>query len=193
MIAAVPILHRLARFWGAGVLLLVWLALQLGGGLETWGYARGAIEQGAWWRLLTGQFVHLNMAHLGLNALGLLGVVSLWHQALCGGRPLAYSLVLALSISAGLWLFQPSLAFYAGASGVVHGLFVMGLMLSSEIKKPWRALAATAFIIKLYAETQLPSTSAELIGAPVIYSAHQFGAFSALILSVWIIWLKRRR
>ena len=39
--------------------------------LADFGLVRSALRDGEFWRFLTGHFVHLNWAHLGLNVAGL--------------------------------------------------------------------------------------------------------------------------
>ena len=183
----------LVRFWGAGVLLGLWCTLQYLGGPAWWDYARQDILSGQVWRLLSAHFVHLNTTHLLLNGLGLLAVLAVWGEALRGARPLLLAVGMALGISLGLWFNEPQLVHYAGASGVLHGLFAAGMVLTRDIGTGWRALAALGLAAKLVAETQLNTGSAELIGAPVIHAAHQWGALWGVILALPVYWLGIRR
>lgn len=59
---------------GAGAVLAY---LVLGAAPEDWVFDRVAITQGEWWRLVTGRWVHSDLAHAGwdITALLLLGVV----------------------------------------------------------------------------------------------------------------------
>ena len=126
--------------------------------------------------MFSAHFVHLNSVHLAMNALGLFAIVSVWGSALAGWRTLWLSLLLAPMISIALWLSEPQLQHYAGASGVLHGLFAAGLILAFDMRLRWRLLAALGLCSKLWLETQFNTGSAALIGAPVIHAAHQWGA-----------------
>ena len=164
------------RYQGVWLLLLIWPALQYIGGPTWWDFSRPAIDAGQCWRMFSAHFVHLNSVHLAMNALGLFAIVSVWGSALAGWRTLWLSLLLAPMISIALWLSEPQLQHYAGASGVLHGLFAAGLILAFDMRLRWRLLAALGLCSKLWLETQFNTGSAALIGAPVIHAAHQWGA-----------------
>ncbi|MGK0674485.1 MAG: rhombosortase, partial [Halothiobacillaceae bacterium] len=176
-------LRRLLLPWWPPLLLgTLWATLQALGGPATWGYERQAIEDGQVWRLLTGQLVHLNAIHLALNLLGLAGVMAVW------GRELARPTVLlgmflgsALAVGLGLWFLEASIDWYAGASGALHGLFAAGIVLATRINRMPQAVAALGLLLKLVLEAHLNTGSAELIGAPVIHTAHQLGACGGVV------------
>ncbi|MEW5838533.1 MAG: rhombosortase [Pseudomonadota bacterium] len=181
------------RYPGVALLLLLWLALQYAGGLTWWEYSRPALQAGQIWRVLSAHFVHLNDTHLLLNALGLLAITSLWSQALRGWSPSLLAAGIALGVTAGLWFRAEHLSYYAGASGVLHGLFIVGALLSQEIRWPWRLLAILGLLVKLLAEIHVDTGSAQLIGAPVIHAAHQFGALSGFVFCILILAISQRR
>ncbi|RYZ63550.1 MAG: rhombosortase, partial [Proteobacteria bacterium] len=112
------------------LIVLALLALAIGGdavrdGLE---WRRSALADGQWWRLATGHLVHLDLTHAALNAVGLVLVWALYARAWSPGQWLAIVGVVVASIDAGLWVFVPSLHWYVGASGLLHGLIVAGLV-----------------------------------------------------------------
>jgi len=161
---------------------LICCALQALGGPAYWGYDRQAIEQGQVWRLLTGQLVHLNAAHLALNLLGLAAVMAVWGRELARAHTLSgIFLGSALAVALGLWFGKTNLAWYAGASGALHGLFAAGVVLAASADRRLRAVAALGLLLKLVLEAHVNTGTAGLIGAPVIHAAHQFGALGGLI------------
>jgi rhomboid family GlyGly-CTERM serine protease len=131
--------NRLARIaaalqWDRGRwvwLLLILLALGLVLGLgdnisELLRYDRGAIAAGGWWRLLTAHVVHLDAHHLILNELGL---VLMWSLFASDYDPIEWCAIVlagALAISSGLWWLSPRVAWYVGASGVLHSVMAAG-------------------------------------------------------------------
>jgi rhomboid family GlyGly-CTERM serine protease len=186
--------NLLKTYWGAWLLVGLWLVLQYAGGPMLWDYARPAIAEGEYWRLLSAHFVQLNTAHLVLNLLGLLAVLGVWGDVLRGIRPMILAVGIALGISLGLWFNETALQHYAGASGVLHGLFAAGIVLARRLDWRLRLLAAIGLIAKLVAETQFNTGSAALIGAPVIHASHQWGAlFGALIAGLYTGFSPRRR
>lgn len=79
------------------------------------------LASGEWWRLITYQFTHANLAHLLLNALGL-AVTAPWVELLFGRRiVLLYFAAGVLSGAAHLALHPDMLLI--GASGAVFGLY----------------------------------------------------------------------
>lgn len=169
--------------------------LQVFGGPSLWGYERQAIGDGQVWRLLTGQFVHLNATHLALNLLGLAGVMAVWARELTPPWTLL-GMVLgsACGASLGLWFLMPEVVWYAGASGALHGLFASGVVLATCTSLALRAAAALGLTLKLASEAYLSTGSAELIGAPIVHAAHQFGALGGLMSALlWRLGTSLRR
>lgn len=167
------------------VLAILWCLLQWAGGPATWGYERAAIDDGQVWRLLTGNLVHINATHLALNLLGLAGVTAVWGRELGSWRVLAAVFSgSALAVGLGLWFTTPELAWYSGASGALHGLFAAGLVLATGTGRLFRLVAALGLLAKLAIETRLDTGTAELIGAPVIHAAHQWGAAGGLVIAL---------
>jgi rhomboid family GlyGly-CTERM serine protease len=114
----------------------MWLLLILGVLVAVWAfgddvsellrYDRGAVAAGGWWRLLTAHIVHMDLHHLALNALGL---VLMWSLFAADYDPIEWCLIVltgALAISSGLWWWSPHVAWYVGASGVLHSVMAAG-------------------------------------------------------------------
>lgn len=158
-------------------------------------YQRDAVLAGQWWRLLTGNLVHLGWSHLWLNLAGLALVWLLFFRALSTGAWVAVTLVSSLAVGLGLLIFNPGLAWYVGLSGTLHGLFAAGLVasLTSRQRAEWLLLAV--FIAKLAWEQSVGPTpgTAELAGGNVIVDAHLYGALAgALTVLAWRAVTRRR-
>jgi rhomboid family GlyGly-CTERM serine protease len=152
-------------------------------GVDAMGYERERIADGEVWRLMTGHFAHLNMAHLVLNASGV-GVLWLLHgdyyrldwYCLC-------IVVIALGTSLGLFTLSGELAWYAGLSGVLHGLFVIGVGRDMEAGHRIGWLMAIGLTMKLIWESLYggsPQIEA-LIEFPVATDAHLYGSLCGAI------------
>jgi rhomboid family GlyGly-CTERM serine protease len=113
--------------WLLLICLLLTAVLALGDNISAvLRYDRSAIAAGGWWRLLTAHIVHLDAHHLILNELGLVLMWSLFAQDF---DPVEWCLIVlsgALAISCGLWWFSPHIAWYVGASGVLHTVMAAG-------------------------------------------------------------------
>lgn len=175
--------RSVAVWLGPCVLVTTMLAVQF---LGDWGRAwlsfdREAIAGGQWWRLVTGSFAHLGWYHWLLNALGVLVLVLLCPQALPLSVWLRRVLLIALAMSLCLWFFVPGLGNYVGMSGVIHGLFLLGLV--PQVRRgDLIALGCLLYLLgkigwELYAGAPLSDEAA--IGGRVIVESHLYGTLSA--------------
>lgn len=163
------------------------VATQLAG-LDGLGWSRTLLQQGEAWRWLTGHWVHLGYRHLLLNLAGLWLLAWLFETELDWRRWLSALFVLPVLISAGFWWGLPSLQGYAGLSGVLHGVFVMGIVLMMAARTERRA--GIFMLLLLVGKFGLEWTgsgtgqTADWIGGPVLVEAHWLGAAGGLALGV---------
>jgi len=162
--------------WLSAALLLLLLPLAGGDALRDAGrYDRARIGGGEAWRLLTGHFVHLDAGHALLNAAGL---VLLWILFAGLGSPRYWLRAAGLSllaIDAGFWCLQPGLAWYVGASGLLHGFMAAGVLALLRSRDPIAWPAAGVFVAKLLWEQCVGPLPFETHGT-VIVAAHLYGA-----------------
>lgn len=146
-------------------------------------YDRAAIADGQWWRLVTGHFVHLDAGHALLNTAGL---VLLW-VLFAGLRTPRYWLgvLLAslLAIDLGFWWLQPQLAWYVGASGLLHGVMAAGTACLLQERDRLAIPTAALFIGKLAWEQSVGPLPLET-HATVIVAAHLYGAIGGLLAAI---------
>src|ERR1700693_4436636 len=113
--------------WLLAILLVLDLVLGLGDSVsQLLRYDRSAIAAGGWWRLLTAHIVHLDVHHLLLNELGVVLMWSLFAQDYDAEEWCVIVLAGALAISSGLGCLSPRVAWYVGASGVLHSVMAAG-------------------------------------------------------------------
>lgn len=160
-------------------------------------YDRDAILHGQWWRIISGNIVHLGWPHLLLNLAGLILVWLLFRHTLSTRSWIFVTLASAASVGVGLLLFDPQLQWYVGLSGVLHGLFAAGLVtaLYAGNRGDWWLLLL--FVAKITWE-QLVGTmpgSAEIAGGTVIVNAHLYGAIGGALTALLIImeWQRKHR
>jgi rhomboid family GlyGly-CTERM serine protease len=145
-------------------------------------YERSAIQGGEVWRLLTGNLVHLGWEHLLLNLTGLLLIWLLFGRLLSTGQWLIVTVISCLAVGLGLLVFDPELDWYVGLSGMLHGLFVTGLVINLRQGYRLEWLLLLALVTKLVWEQfhgAMPG-SAEIAGGAVIVEAHLYGAVSGI-------------
>src|SRR5271156_1932207 len=178
--------NRLARIaaalqWDRGrwlwlLLILLVLDLVLGLGDNVGGvlrYDRSAIAAGGWWRLLTAHTVHLDWHHLVLNELGLVLMWSLFAQDYDVLEWCAIVFAGALAISSGLWWLSPRIAWYVGASGVLHTVMAAGAA-KHLAERAWDRWILCAGLCAKLAWEQWGGQPAPLI----VVDAHLYGAAS---------------
>jgi rhomboid family GlyGly-CTERM serine protease len=170
--------------------LIVWivalLALQVGAPESTLAlrYDRAAIVDGAVWRLLTGQLVHLSWAHCLLNAGGLLVCAALFPDRFARRWFWVEALVIAVGVGLGLLWLDPQLAYYAGLSGVIYGVLIRGALPSAG--RDWRMAIVLLLVVgRLAWQLWVGPDAAEetMIGGNIIVHAHVCGAVMGMVLS----------
>ena len=170
-------------------------ALQAAGLAGTLRFDRGAIGEGAWWSLLTGNFVHLGWSHLGMNLAGLALVVALvWKRF--AARDWALVVVLcSLAVGAGLLWLNPRVLWYVGFSGTLHGLLVAGSIADLRVWPRSAALLLAGIGAKLLWEQlsgALPG-SESVAGGLVVVDSHLYGALAGALLGTVLVVAGRGR
>jgi rhomboid family GlyGly-CTERM serine protease len=164
--------------WLLLILLALFVLLGLGDTVtDLLRYDRGAIAAGGWWRLLTAHVVHLDLHHLVLNSLGLVLVWSLFAADYDAVEWCVIVLSSALAISSGLWWLSPRVAWYVGASGVLHALVAAGAAQHLALRVWDRWLIIVMLIGKLAYE-QLGGPEPSL----VVVDAHLYGAVCGFVV-----------
>jgi rhomboid family GlyGly-CTERM serine protease len=186
-----PISLARAEVIAIGIALLI-LALQALPDLSPLEYrnTNSAFEP---WRWLTAHFIHVNWQHALINAVALWVVARLFAPDLTPSQQLWSLLTAALAISASLALFYPTIEWYRGLSGALHGLFFAGSALWLIKAKPrglrqlW--LPSALFLggwIKVVLEQPGGASTpyAEWLGAGVVPQAHLVGAVCGTMLGL---------
>ena len=137
-------------------------------------YDRSAIAAGGWWRLLTAHIVHLDLHHLILNELGLVLMWSLFAREFDAVQ---------WCVSCGLWWLSPRVAWYVGASGVLHSVMAAGAVrhLAERAWDRWILLLGLG--VKLAWE-QWGGHAAPL----VVVDAHLYGALCGFAVGAALSW-----
>jgi rhomboid family GlyGly-CTERM serine protease len=169
---------------GAGLLAVCAALLlpQLGGAAATdlLRYDRADIAAGQWWRLLTAHIAHLGLHHAVLNVLGLLLVWALFARE---WRPRQWAFIMAfviVVIDCGLWLRDPHVAWYVGASGALHGMMAAGVLSYMRRRDPLGWIMAALLAAKLGFEQLHGPLPFAGKGVPVVVDAHLYGVLGGL-------------
>lgn len=156
-------------------------------------FDRGGIANGEAWRLLSGHAVHLGISHWLLNIAGLGLVWYLVGDAFDWRRWLIVVASGIAAIDAGLWMLNPSLNWYVGLSGLLHGLLVAGIVGTWHRRRFEAAILGAIVTAKLgYEQLAGPLPGSELTsGGAVVVDAHLYGAIGGLVAGAALISLRR--
>lgn len=196
-------LHKVAgnpksrHAWALAAVIAVVAILLQGGGMsvrDVLAYTRDGVGAGAFWRLLSGHFVHLGWTHMWLNLAGLALVVWLVGEVFSWTRWLIVIAVTVLVIDLGFWFLYPSLAWYVGLSGLLHGLLVAGLF-NGVVVRDRESIVLLGFVLAKLAWEQfsggpLPGSEATS-GGTVIVNAHLYGTLGGVLAGA-LLWRRAR-
>lgn len=157
-------------------------------------FDREAIGHGEWWRLVTGSWVHFSTAHLAYDGLAVL--IAGWLLEREGAAVGWIALASASAVGLAVLLGMPTLARYAGLSGVAYALVTMVALLGLAERGTWRWLCLTTIALlgaKLAFETiggrfLLVPTGGEVVPVPL---SHAVGVVVAVIVYAIRRWLGR--
>ncbi|MGO1191382.1 rhombosortase [Vibrio casei] len=148
---------------------------------------RDAILTGQVWRIVTGNFAHTNIYHLGMNLIGLWLICSIFRPEL---KPRSFLLIIGcLALAVGTLLLTTSMYIYVGLSGILHGLFACYALTEYRKGKKASLWLVLGLLTKILWEQLFgsPTGSEELIGASVAINAHLFGCLTGYILSFCLL------
>ena len=154
-----------------------------------WVFDRLAIEQGEWWRLITGHWVHSGPEHAAWNiaALGLFAI--LFETRLRWGLPLVL-LASTFAVDAWLWWGDPALRYYCGLSGILNGLLVLGLWAHwRESRHPLVLLTAVGAALKIIVEIQGGQALLTRTAWPSVPEVHAAGFICGLV-TAWVLQIR---
>ena len=178
---------KINLFVGLILALALLAQLSLISGADWLQYAKPEVDSGQWWRFITGNFIHLNWQHFALNAFALIAIIYLFPKILLFRELLLVLLLCSLSVTIGLWAFNPSVFWYVGLSGALHGLLVTLLLLDIAAGKSALNIGLlVVLLVKLFWEFRMgPLPGSELtVGGSVVVEAHFFGSMGGFVLGI---------
>ncbi len=163
-------------------------------------YQREAILAGEAWRLWSGNLIHTNLYHMLLNLAGF------WIFLLLCGAVLPLKLLIssiffaATLIGCALLILHPEIEWYAGLSGVLYALFVVGAACLAMAGEMLIFCAFLTLIILKLGSSWLGDADAmtqQMIAARIIEEAHLYGVLAGvLIVAFWLpytLWHRQKQ
>lgn len=146
-------------------------------------YQRPSIIDGQLWRIVTGNLVHLGWQHLVMNVIGLMLIWALLKDVYSQLPWIAIISISGLGVSLGLLTLTPEIHWYVGLSGLLHGMFLAGVI-GNLRRREWRDALLLAAVVAKLAYEQIAGAvpgSAEFANGPVVVDAHLYGAIAGAL------------
>jgi membrane associated rhomboid family serine protease len=143
-----------------------------------------SVDQGDWWRIVTGGFLHASIFHIGLNMLALYFLGLLLEPAIGTPRFLAIYFVSLLAGSFGALLVTPD-TLTVGASGAIFGLMAAAFVMARH-----RGLEQIASQIGFFVIINLVFTFS-VTGISI--GAHIGGLIGGAVAALVVAWFEHRR
>jgi rhomboid family GlyGly-CTERM serine protease len=143
---------------------------------------------------MAGHLVHLGVSHAILNVAGLVLVWLLVGRAYRWNQWLWVMAGSLAAIDMGLWFGAPSLDWYVGLSGLLHGMLAAGVVAGLVERSGEAAILAAVVAGKLAWEQfagPLPGSEATSGGA-VIVDAHLYGVIGGTLVALILIRVRGR-
>lgn len=150
-------------------------------------FDRALMEAGQWWRLLSAHLVHLSFYHTAVNLLGLMALLILCPQSVATWEWARRLVLLALFTSLALYILAPEVDRYVGFSGVLHGLFLLGLVPMVRRRDAVAIVCLLYLVGKLAGEVIMGASLSDeqAIGGRVVTQAHLFGTLAGFVYGAW--------
>ena len=178
----------MSKRWAVPICILIasLLATHHGQTANTLIYARGAILDGEWYRLLTFHFVHLSTNHFLINLFTLAALWLLYGRTMRTREWVGVTIGSGFAIGLCLLLLSPEVQWSAGLSGLLYALFACAAI-RSAMSGEYLSVAVVAFLVgKVVMEQTIgPSAAMEqFVGSAIIVDAHMFGVIAGLLFGV---------
>ncbi len=156
----------------------------LGPAPEAWVVSREAFNQGQWWTLISGHWLHSDNQHALWNISALLILGSLFEQQL---KHRVFTELILASLLLSLWMgaYLPELQAYCGLSGILNTLLVTGTM---TLWQQYRSPALLMILLLALLKNMIELFSQQAIFThtlwPSVPEAHLVGMAIGLIFTL---------
>jgi len=150
-------------------------------------YQRHAILAGEWWRILTGNWVHLSWSHFVYDVL-VFGLAGAWIE-LRGYRGFGWFCALSPAlIGLAVFVAEPDLELFGGLSGVATGAIVLLCLNGLGERRAWSVICCcilVAIVLKTvfeFATGQMAFAHSGIIPLKPVPTSHLAGGLTAALV-----------
>ena len=144
------------------------------------------LQEGQWWRILTGAFLHGGLIHIGVNMMSLWFLGRFIEYALGSWRMLFVYMLSLIASGLGVVYFSAPMTPTVGASGAIFGLFGALFAIGFKLGKPGMELVRAnigILVINLIITFTVPAIS---------WQAHVAGLLAGFVLTYALYYPPRR-
>ncbi len=144
------------------------------------------LQDGQWWRILTGAFLHSGLIHIGVNMMSLWFLGRFIEYALGSSRMLLVYVVSLIASGLGVVYFSSPMVPVVGASGAIFGLFGALFAIGLKLGKPGMELVRAnigILVVNLIITFTVPA---------IAWQAHVAGLIAGFALT-YVIYAAPRR
>ena len=162
-------------------------------GIAALTFDRVAIQSEEYWRLLSGHLVHTNDSHLAMSLVGVLALWLLQGDDYNARDYLTAAMTSAVGVSACLYYLDSSVNWYAGLSGLLHGLFAWGVTADLRARRHIGPILVAGLLAKLLLEQTFGAAPASerLLGYPIVIDANLYGAAFGSLTGAVMLYVRR--
>lgn len=153
-------------------------------------FERTKIQDGQWWLLVSGHLSHLGWLHWLLNNVALLIIWELFYRKYSTLKACLEFVFLALCVGLGIYSFNPEVEWYVGLSGILHGMFAIGILREVFQRNILSVVVLLGLITKITWEQTVGITTGALFNEDeVLVDAHLYGALGGCLATIfyWLI------
>ncbi|HYL27218.1 MAG TPA: rhomboid family intramembrane serine protease [Candidatus Nitrosotalea sp.] len=144
------------------------------------------LQEGQWWRILTGAFLHGGLIHIGVNMMSLWFLGRFIEYALGSWRMLLVYMLSLVASGLGVVYFSNPMTPTVGASGAIFGLFGALFAIGFKLGKPGMDLVRAnigILVINLIITFTVPAIS---------WQAHVAGLLAGFVITFALYYPPRR-
>jgi len=160
--------------------------LQATNGIEWASMGKTEVQNGEFWRVITGHLIHADWNHFAMNMIGLSLCVVVYRLDINARHWIASFIVISLISSGFMFFTYFSYERYLGFSDVLHGWILVGALGIAHKEPKFSIMIFVLFWLKIIEENmQLPFFTSYNVTGHVAKESHIYGAIGGIAYSLF--------